>query len=645
MRMSKGPRPGPVLAVLAASLMVYANSLYYGFAFDDQTQILSNPWIKNPRFYSRIFSENVWGFMGMPSNYYRPMMYAVYILDYRVFGLKAWGFHLTNILFHAGASALVFLTAYRLTAQSGREGDAGWASVPFAAALLFAVHPVHTEAVAWVGGLPDVSFTFFCLLSFYLYIRSESPGMTALSTASFFIASLCKEPALTLPLLLAAYDYSLGEGSLFPPRRLKRYVPYLAAAGVYLALRWNALGGFAPTSSHSEAHLYDYFVYAAILFFNYMLKLLFPAGLNAIHVFHPPSSMLAPVVALSLLAAAGFVWLLLLTARKSRTAFMALMFILVPLLPSFYTPALNLGLSGAFAERYLYLPVFGFAMLLSMAFERARGLAPGRRGWTAALALAIVCLFSAAAVARNRAWRDDMTLWSDTVKGSPDSAVARKGLGYTLLNAGRVDEAIGQLNAGLRIDPLYPELYINLGAAYETKGMKDLAARYLRRAIRLAPASAAAHYSLGHVLYGMGDADGAIAEYRTAIRLQPGMAEAHNNLGLAYSDKGWTDMAVKEYGRALEYDPGSLNALYNLGTAYAARGQYGEAVRDFLAALKVDPDYADAYNSLGVISAEEGRRDKAVRYFETAVRRQPDNPAFRANLARAEAMGSATPAP
>ncbi len=177
-----------ILAVIivAVSFAVYFNALFNGFVYDDIPQVVENPWITDISHVPDMFSSPVWGFQEeFSANYYRPLMHVVFMLDFYLFGLVPWGFHMVNILFHCGVSVMVFLVSERLlvAGEKGRGAPPlvdsrytihGSRSVAFVAALLFTVHPVHTEAVTWVSGLPEVSFAFFCLLSFYLFVSSRS---------------------------------------------------------------------------------------------------------------------------------------------------------------------------------------------------------------------------------------------------------------------------------------------------------------------------------------------------------------------------------------------------------------------------------------------------------------------------------------
>jgi protein O-mannosyl-transferase len=239
----------PILILLLVSCAVYFNALSGNFVYDDTSQIVDNPWITNIRNIVTIFSKSVWSFQpGAITNYYRPLMHMVYMLNYHIFGLKPWGFHLVNILFHCGVSVLVFLVIRRFLTEQRVTTSSVYLSPPFIAAMLFALHPIHTEAVTWIAGLPDVAFTFFYLLSFYFFIRSKAvrSGSYLFSVVSFAIAAFFKEPALTLPVVLFAYDYVFQKDQPYFPDYVKRYVPYLVIAVGYLALRIHALGGFAP---------------------------------------------------------------------------------------------------------------------------------------------------------------------------------------------------------------------------------------------------------------------------------------------------------------------------------------------------------------------------------------------------------------
>ncbi|HXX81569.1 MAG TPA: hypothetical protein VEI46_08465, partial [Thermodesulfovibrionales bacterium] len=259
-----------ILILLLVSFAVYSNTLLNGFVWDDKEAIVDSHFSREITSLPRTFFTGIWG-EGGASNYYRPMIGVIYSLAYLLSGFASWGFHLMNALFHTGVSMLIFLVVsimfvdYRTSDFPSQPVVKGWAvalSVPFIAALLFAVHPIHTESVAWVSGTTDPSYSFFYLLSLYLYIASDRNNsrvkgkwMYIFSLVSFFLATLCKEPGVTLPLVLIVYDYSFRRGTFFASLAdvARRYLPYVAVVGIYLVLRFHALSGFAPGwVSHSE---------------------------------------------------------------------------------------------------------------------------------------------------------------------------------------------------------------------------------------------------------------------------------------------------------------------------------------------------------------------------------------------------------
>ncbi len=532
-----------VPVVLLLSFGIYANALSNGFVYDDYYLVVENHWIKNLRSLPDIFSSNAAGSGSLPASYYRPIMHTVYLLTYHAFGLTPWAFHLVNILFHASVAAVVFLIVSKL---AGKPSLPGYLSAPFIAATLFATHPIHTEAVTWVAGMSELSFALFFLLSFYFAIPStanvsSSKGAHIASVTSFSLALLSKESALTLPLLILGYEYAVNKVPRWPLAFLKRYLPYLVIAGVYLSLRWHVLGGIGPFKRHAELSGYQMAINIFPLFTQYIQTLGLPFRLNAFHVFHPMRSMLEAKGLVALLSTLAFIYCTFRLRKRDPAVFLSLLFIVIPLLPVLYIPALG---ENTFAERYLYVPSVGFVVLVSILAVRVSSLG---RGWAIAVAgvLTVVAgLYSAGVISRNTTWKDEYRLWSDTVKKSPDGAIPHTFLADVLLSeGGRIDEAVEHYQIALQLDPESDTAYNNLGLAYNAQGKIERA----------------------------------IESYQNALRLQPNSPETHNNLGLAYKRLGRIDKAIEQYQLALRLSPYSSGVHYNLANAYEVMGQHAKA--------------------------------------------------------------------
>ncbi len=634
-----------MILILLISFGVYFNALSGDFVYDDTLQIVDNPLIKDISNIPSLFFTDDWSFRtgAVTSNYYRPLRYVVFALNYYLFGLRPWGFHLVNILFHCGLAVLVFLLIKRLLPGHWQSATPSYLSPPFIAAMIFAVHPIHTEAVTWIAGLPDVSSSFFYLLSLYLYMRVDGDVgyIYLLSLASFLAAAFCKETALTLPFIVIAYDWILGARSHTPLRNYRRYIPFFAIAGLYLILRVHALKGLAPVSAHTELGVYGCVINVFPLFARYLEKLLLPVNLNAVYPFHPIFSVFEPKGFLSIAVSIAFIFLVFVAVKKNRTLGFGLLMVVVPLLPALYIPAIPFP----FAERYLYLPSFGFVLVASLLVA----VIANRTGGLLALALCLGVLiggYSLGTVKRNAVWKNNYSLWTDTVKKSPELPIAHINLGSVYLKKGMIDDAIREYQTVLRFYPDYPGGHLNMGVAFFEKGLFDKAMEEFQTTLRLRPPSTPlvspeaklnydTYFNMGVVYYTKGLIDEAIEQYQIALKLRPDFAQAHVNLGIAYGQSGFMDKAMEHFQTAVELDPDFASARYNLGTALLERGSTKTAIEQFRIALKIDPGYAEAHNSLGIAYTMLGRTDEAIEQYGITLKLKPEYPGAHLNLGKA----------
>ncbi len=525
------------------------------------TQVLQNRWIRDLGNLGPIFSGSVWSFQAASgvSNYYRPAMHVIYALEFQLFGLKPWGFHLVNLLLHAGVSVLVFLLVRRLFADLGgslAEGGRGFLTPEFAAALLFATHPVNTEAVAWVAAVPELSFTLLGLLAFLAFRRSEGGWgrFYWLSVVLFFAATFCKETAFVLPALLALYEVLARRPRA--TRLLARLLPFAAAGGVTLALRLHALSGFAPERRWPELSAFQCALNAAVLFGKYLLRLVLPVGLNAFHVLHPVLSPVEPIAVAGLLGTAAFLAASALAWRRSRLAFLGLQLIAVPLLPVLYIRVVG---ENAFAERYLYLPSIGFALLAALLL-----FAIDRKKARFAILGAVAVLFGAGSFARTLVWKDNFALFADTAAKSPDHFQSQASFANALYEKGEVDAAIERYRLAIALDPHQPTPRQNLATAYLRKGRVDEAIAELTHPDVLSSGDPEACAKLAFAYAAKGWLAAAVTQYEEALRLDPKAAEVHNNLGVTLWRMGQPGRSAEHFAAALALEPGNRRYAENL---------------------------------------------------------------------------------
>jgi tetratricopeptide (TPR) repeat protein len=563
-----------IILLIAAVLLVHFNSIFNGFVFDDHMQILKNQLIRDIKHIPEIFSSDVSGaYKQYDTSYYRPMMYLIYMFNYYFFGLSPWGYHLINVLFHVGVCILVFLIASKIFKKPSGSGLMYLLSPAFIAAILYATHPIHTEAVAWVAAVPDLSFTFFYLLSLYLYSRTADSEKIfkrpayILSLLSFFIATLCKEPAVTLPVVLILYDYTLNKTRTTKLiNNLPKYIPYFIIAAFYLVLRYDVLGGFTPSVNH-KLTTYQYVINVFPLFSGYVEKLLVPINLRALYVFHPISSLFEVEAIPSLVICLLFLIAAIIAFKKNRVVFFSLMLFAVPILPALYIPGLG---KSAFGERQLYLPSFGF-VLLAGSFLSWAAVKVSKPTFLMPLIIGmIVLVYSVGTINRYPVWKSDYSLWTDVVDKAPENATAHGYLGYALYSRGRIDDAIVQYRTSLKLNPKLFYSHMNLGVAYQAKKLRYQAVQQYLEALELNPSSINAHINIAQVIAKMGFRDKAIEQYQFALKLDPSSAKATHGLGTVFGNAGLYDKAIEYFEMALQLDPtnqiykSDLEKAYNL---------------------------------------------------------------------------------
>lgn len=615
-----------IVLLLLFAVLPYVNTLAGSFVYDDIPQLVENPYVRSFAHLREIFGTTVWSFQGAQgiTNYYRPLMTFGFLICYKIFGPLPYGFHLANLLLHAA----VVLVLFRLTRELFDNRG-----VAFIAAALFALHPIHTESVAWVAGVPDLQLTLFYLLTFWFFHRlprqpsGNAVGVRLAMAASFLLAMLSKEPALTLPLLATLYEHFYRDDRAQTALRVKvsRYGVLWVLAGAYLAYRARFLGGLAPVLQRPTLSWWDAALTGFALIAQYAWKLLWPMRLCMFYVFRKASGPLDPHVLAGLVVLLGCGALFAVLWRRARRVSFALLWLLTTLLP-----VLNARWMAAnvFAERYLFLPSVGFCWLTAWAAERLWSSATPRvRFWRRAVAgaLCVIAVLSAfRTVTRNRDWHDELTLYTRTLELSPDAYLIRANLGTVYWNMGRAAEAEREWREALRQGPSTLVTLNNLGMLLTRQKRYPEAVEYLKKAIALKPTYAWAHLNLATAYQEMSLADKAEAEYREAVRLAPLKAEAHQLLGKFLFDTGRLPEAEEEFRRAAEISP-SAEACERLGDIYLRWGENARAEQAFARAVALDPFAGHAHIRLGALYAASGRRAEAAREYEAGLETDPTN--------------------
>ncbi|AGC43771.1 hypothetical protein MYSTI_02455 [Myxococcus stipitatus DSM 14675] len=548
--------------VVLAALTVYAPALGLGFVYDDFPLVEANPWIRSPAWLGDIFTQQLFGFVPNAEGsqaFYRPLVHVLLMVIHGVAGMATWAYHLAPVLLHATASLTVWALARRMSAGS--------VATALAAGLLFAVHPVHVEAVAWVSALMDMSAATAGLgMLWLLTTRPLTPLRAMAGAALWLVAALFKEPAVMLLPMLAAWELMAtgsAHASVWRERAL-RFGPLGAAVLLYAVLRLNAVGWASVNSGWDTVPRDIAFLNVFPLLAHHVSLLSWPAVLSVFHPFEPATSVLAGRVLAGVAVAIGMGAGLVLLRRRAPAAWLGLAWLTLPLLPALHLRALS---ESAVAERYLYLPSAGFCLLAACAWGPLTKLARPAVAWT--LGLVVFLGATARTEAQMETWQSDVTLWVNAVESSPGAVTPLVQLGEALLRAGEVEEAILALERARMLHPEHLNAASQLARAYVEAGRPAQARELMMTAVRAHPDASGFHFILGLAHRRLGEKEAALASFQVAAHLTPTSGDTRLELG----------EVLVELGRAAEALPSLEEALKRVADTPRAHRALAQAHR------------------------------------------------------------------
>lgn len=620
--------------VFAAAFLAFLPVLGNGFVdWDDPLYLVNNPHFRG------LGWENVrWMFTNTLQSVYQPLAWLTLAFDFRLWGMEPGGYHLQSLLWHAVNSVVVYHLALRLLslARGGDEEKNGHGAL--IASLLFAVHPLRTEALAWASERREVVGDFFWILGAVFYLRAartKTPPSAA-TTFCLLLALLAKGTMLSLPLVLLALDYyplkRLSSRRDLKARVLEKW-PLFA-----LSAAFGVLGIWAASSQGEDALSFALWSPAqrlAQLAFGlafYARKTAWPFGLS--YLYYMPTD-LDPSSARFVLSGAvvAFAGVVLWRYRRrfpagaaAAAAYAAALFPVLGVMK--YGPHLA-------ADRYSNLSCLPVAVLAGAGFarllERARGTARAAAWASAALFAAALGILSARQAAT---WRDSMSMWTNALAADPDNPLARANAGIAASEQGDFPRALVELTRAYSLAPGAGRTEDDLGALLARQDRWEAAAKIFAREAGRAPSSASARAHLAKALGRAGRRAGADAAFRAALALDPRRAETHYDYGVFLLDGGRGDEALERFEAARALDPSRADAAVNAGLLLARSGRRDEAVDRYRAALS-SPDRAVvalAQFDWGNAMSDSGRLDEAASRYREAARLDPGLLAARFNL-------------
>jgi Tfp pilus assembly protein PilF len=607
------------LLVLAV-VLAYAGSMEGPFVFDDVPAILQNPSLRHPGALAGVLAPpgDQAGSVGG-----RPIVNLSLAANYALGGTRVWGYHATNLAIHAAAALLLFGIIRRTLAGAGTSplpaGGLPWMSpwsgpdgllIAFLASLLWAVHPLQTEAVTYVVQRAESLMGLFYLLTLYCFVRcaGRDPARKAigrtiwgvLCVLACLLGMATKEVMVSAPLAVLLYDRTFVAGSLREAWRRRRGL-YAGLFSTWLLLAvlvssTHGRGGSAGFDAPAGVLPYALTQCRAVVHYLRLAfwpdRLVFDYGTALVR---NPGDVVGQVLLIALLLAGT----LYAARRRPEAGFPALCFFALLAPSSSFVPVAT----EPMAEHRMYLPLAAVSVLtVAAAYAGLSRLAPRHaRALLCALCAAAALGLGAATVRRNIDYRSEVALWSDTVRKAPENPRAHNNLAEAFQAGGEPGRAAGEFAAAVRADPDY----------------------------------APAQYNLGVTLLDSGRPGDAVAHLEKALSAPRHQAELHVYLGEAHERMGQNAEAAEQFSEALRIAPGNSEAAFGLGNNLAIQGRYAEAVDAFRLALARTPGGVRIRNNLGNALMLLGRVDEAVEEYREALRRNPEDASIRDNLERA----------
>ncbi|MFH1655614.1 MAG: tetratricopeptide repeat protein [Candidatus Omnitrophota bacterium] len=644
---------GSLGLIFLIGFIVYSNSLFNPFVWDDNALIVNNDLIKDTKYFFKIFTTHI-GSKIIPTNSYRPLQMVSYMFDYHLWGLNTLGYHLTNIFLHIAAALLAYLLIFILSKN---------VLISLITSLFFVVHPLSVEVVTFVSGRADILVALFLLASLILFIRySEYNGARrttfyCASVLCFILALLSKENAIIFPIILIVFDFILR------PVRLKtiknfvnRHITFLLIDLIYINLR---LTVFKFVPGHLEIvkfPLCNRFLVFLKAIMTYLRVLILPLDMHMNRMVIVPRSIFRLEAFLSLVGILSLIFLIVLSYKRSKlTCFFAIWFFV------FLIPQSGIYPINAFlADHFLYLPCIGFFFIFTTLLEKA---------FSRKIFLSIIILFliflSFTTFKQNQLWGNEELLYKHILKFSPYSVQAHNNLGLFYAENDRKEEALKEYQLATKFMDDFFLAQKNIANVYFRMEKFEKSIKKNQEILKKFPEKEAKekadiHNSMGASYAALKRYKDALEQFRLALSLKPDFTSANFNIAQVYLQQGKTRKSVEEMLLILNLDikPADLlnslkptlneylkiirtkktmmNVLLELGIIFSKYSHYDMAEQAFKEAIKLEPEYADAYYNLGALYFRMGDIVVARRMFKKALRLDPSNTYAKEWLLRTE---------
>ncbi|MDO9529564.1 MAG: tetratricopeptide repeat protein [Syntrophales bacterium] len=643
-------REGLMLLVMAVLVfMIYSNILKAPFVFDDQQNIRDNPHVRLTELTFKGIKEKI---VENPYNN-RPVAHASFALNYYFHKYNVMGYHLVNILIHIMTGFFLYffikitlnITTLSTSCQQPTSGNPQFVTrdphtgfsnhslIAFFAVLIWLVHPIQTQSVAYIVQRMNSMAAMFYVLSFLLYAKArltEKKEKKWVLLAGCVLAGILalgsKEIAATLPFFIFLYEWYFFQD--LNRDWFKRHLLLFSGIVILFTIVAVVYMGAHPL----ERILSDYdkrsftltqrvlTEFRVVIYYISLLAFPLPSRLNLDHHFAVSSSLINPVTTIfSIVSVIGLIGLALYMAKRERL----LSFCVLWFLGNLVIESSVIGLEIAFEHR-TYLP----SMLVSMMVATLVCRYVKQKRVILSLLCVVTLVFSYWTYERNKVWGSELSLWEDCIKKSPGKARPHYNLANVLTRQGNIDRAIKHYHKTVLIEHNHVRAHVNLGNSYLEKGNSSDAIKHYSDALLIDPDREGAHIGMGNVLLSLNRFSEALKHYSEVMRINPDSADAYYNMGCVFSQQNMRPKAIEYYSKAVTIDPSLAEAHNNLGYALMHEGKIVEGINHFREAVRLKPDFMEAQKNLKKALTI---KEKAVEKTQTLRLKPPTgqrNPAY-----------------
>lgn len=603
-----------VFGIILITIITYAPISRNKFLnWDDNLYVTENPNIQN------FSSENLYSLF--THNYvsnYLPLTMLSYTFDYKIGSLNPKVFTLTNLILHIFNSIFVFWLVV-LLAESILSPDKNVKFdtkstylLGFITAILFAVHPMNVESVAWISERKNLLYAFFFLLSiinYVLYLKKGNPCYYLLSILFFIFSLLSKGVAVSLSLCIVIIDYFF-QRKLISKKVIIEKIPFIVLSLIFGIITIRAQKSESALVGAVNFPFYKQFSFASYGFINYLSKLLIPANLSAYYSYPlRPSSIHWICMFLALLMVT-----LLIRFRKifNRLVIFSILFYLANII--FLIQILPVG-NAIMAERYIYVSSIGFFLLLAVLFQKMAN----RYSVMYFILATIIVFYAFTSHQRLKVWNNSLAFWDDVIAKDKHIPRAWNNRGIIRNEKGDYPGAIDDFDNAIQIMPEYQEAFNNRGIVYFNLKKDDEAILDFTKAIQLDTLYADAYYNRGTVRNNMNDLQGALLDLNHALRLNPGKLDAYLNRADVKIKQNENESAIKDCEAVLERNKNISNAYAIEASAYYNMNRFEEAIEEYTKALVRDPNNINYYHNRGAAYYYSGKYRKSIGDMNTVL--------------------------